>query len=186
MKMKIDGFMVEVIRSNRKTASIGVQTDRTIIIRVPQRSTDKQVKELFCNHENYVKKLISKLPEQSALPYSPEEIEHFKQLASQEIPPLVQLYAQMLGVTYGKITIRCQRSKYGSCSSNGNLSFNCLLSDMPPQIMQFVVAHEVCHRLEMNHSKRFYALLQSIYPSYQESNTWLKKNGLFYISRIPK
>ena len=73
--------------------------------------------------------------------------------AVKTIPERVRYYAPLIGVTYGKITIRNQRTRWGSCSSKGNLNFNCLLMLAPPEALDSVVVYELCHRKEMNHSK---------------------------------
>ena len=73
--------------------------------------------------------------------------------AVKTIPEKVRYYAPLVGVTYGRITIRNQRTRWGSCSSKGNLNFNCLLMLAPPEVLDSVVVHELCHRKEMNHSK---------------------------------
>ena len=73
--------------------------------------------------------------------------------AVKTIPEKVRYYAPLVGVTYGRITIRNQRTRWGSCSSKGNLYFNCLLMLAPPEVLESVVVHELCHRKEMNHSK---------------------------------
>ena len=83
----------------------------------------------------------------------------------------------MLGVTYGKISIRDQKTRWGSCSSEGNLSFNWRLILAPPDVLDYVVIHELCHRKEMNHSKEFWALVESLMPEYKERRKWLRENG---------
>ena len=71
------------------------------------------------------------------------------------IPERVEYFAKVIGVTYGKITVRNQKTRWGSCSSKGNLNFNCLLMLAPPEVLDYVVVHELCHRKQMNHSKAF-------------------------------
>ena len=93
------------------------------------------------------------------------------------IPERVRYYAPLVGVTYGKVTIRNQRTLWGSCSAKGNLSFNCLLMLCPPEVIDSVVVHELCHRKEMNHSERFYAEVLRVFPEYRKWDRWLKKNG---------
>ena len=82
-----------------------------------------------------------------------------------------------MGVSYGAVTIRSQKTKWGSCSAKGNLNFNCLLMLTPPEIIDSVVVHELCHRKEMNHSERFYRELFRVFPAYSECRNWLKENG---------
>ena len=80
--------------------------------------------------------------------------------------------------------IRRQRSRWGSCSSKGNLNFNCLLLLAPPEVFDSVVVHELCHRREMNHSERFYAEVLHVFPEYWQWNRWLKENGKLLMARM--
>ena len=108
---------------------------------------------------------------------SPEQIRELAEQAKTVIPQRVAHFAPLVGVTWGRITIRSQKSKWGSCSSKGNLNFNCLLMLAPPQVLDAVVVHELCHRLEMNHSPRFYAHVHRVMPDYDVWNRWLTQNG---------
>ena len=92
-----------------------------------------------------------------AAPLNPGELQVLADEALRVIPERVRFYAPVVGVTYGRITIRNQRTRWGSCSAKGNLNFNCLLMKAPPEVLDYVVVHELCHRLEMNHSPRFWA-----------------------------
>ena len=100
------------------------------------------------------------------------------------IPQRVAHYAAKLGVTYGRITIRNQKTRWGSCSSKGNLNFNCLLMLTPPEVIDYVIVHELCHRKEMNHSARFWTLVASILPDYTEQKRWLREHGGVIIGRL--
>lgn len=86
-------------------------------------------------------------------------------------------YGQMLGVPIRKITIRDQKSRWGSCSSAGNLNFSWRLIMMPARVVDYIVAHEVTHLVHMNHSAEFWDLLRTICPEMQDSKRWLKENG---------
>ena len=101
------------------------------------------------------------------------------------IPERVSYFAPQVGVTYGNITIRSQRTRWGSCSSKGNLNFNCLLMLVPREVLDYVVVHELCHRKEVNHSPRFWAEVERILPDYKIRQTWLKDNGSQLIGRLP-
>ena len=97
--------------------------------------------------------------------------------AAEVIPQRVAYFAQKIGVTYGRITIRNQKTRWGSCTAEGNLNFNCLLMEAPPEVLDSVVVHELCHRKEMNHSERFYAEVLRVFPDYWAQDKWLKENG---------
>ena len=106
--------------------------------------------------------------------------------ARQTIPERVAHFAPLVGVTYGRITIRSQHTLWGSCSSKGNLNFNCLLMLTPPEVLDYVVVHELCHRKEMNHSARFWAEVGRVIPDYEIQRKWLRENGTALISRLEK
>ena len=86
-------------------------------------------------------------------------------------------YAQRIGVEYGRVAIRDQKSRWGSCSAKGNLNFNWKLIMAPPEALRYVVIHELCHRIEFNHSPRFWALVREQMPEYESWKKWLKAHG---------
>ena len=81
---------------------------------------------------------------------------------------------------YGRITIREQKTRWGSCSSAGNLNYNWKLVLMPERVMDYVVIHELAHQKEMNHSARFYAVVAQQMPDYKVWQSWLKEHGREY------
>ena len=104
--------------------------------------------------------------------------------AIEVIPKRVKYFAPIVGVTYGRITIRNQKTRWGSCSAKGNLNFNCLLMLTPPKVLDYVVIHELCHRKEMNHSKSFWAEVEKVMPDYKEAVRWLKEEGRLIMQRL--
>ncbi len=105
------------------------------------------------------------------------DIKALAKKAKDYIPKRAAMYAETMGVSYGRISIRCQKTRWGSCSNKGNLNFNCLLMLTPPEVIDSVVVHELCHRKEMNHSDKFYAEVLRVFPNYWECDKWLKENG---------
>ena len=113
-----------------------------------------------------------------------KDIRKLADQASVVIPKRVEYFAEKIPVTYGRITIRNQKTRWGSCSGKGNLNFNCLLMLAPPEVLDYVVVHELCHRKEMNHSERFWREVENILPDYRERKKWLKENGGRLIARM--
>ena len=154
----------QIIRSSRKTMSLEIKADGSVVVRAPLRLSEAKIQKRDAQKEN-----VQKL---SAL-----ERQHLQNKACVVIPRRVAYYAEKLGVSYGKITLRQQKTRWGSCAANGNLNFNWLLILAPPEVLDYVVVHELCHRREMNHSQAFWKEVEKILPDYRERQKWLKDNG---------
>ncbi|MCD8364363.1 MAG: M48 family metallopeptidase [Clostridiales bacterium] len=177
-----------VIRSNRKTIAIQVVSDG-VVVRAPYRATKTEIDGLLRKHEGWIRKKQAELEAEQRKRskvelLSADEIRALAEKAMEVIPERVRYYAPRVGVTYGRITIRNQKTRWGSCSSKGNLNFNCLLMLAPPEVLDSVVVHELCHRKEMNHSKAFYAEVLRVFPDYYKWNGWLKENGKALMMRM--
>ena len=99
------------------------------------------------------------------------------EMALARIRERLEVYAPRIGVSYGRVTVRNQRTRWGSCSAKGNLNFNWRLILAPEKCLEYVVIHELCHRREFNHSARFWDLVQRQMRDYQVWKDYLKKNG---------
>ena len=187
---KIDfGLPIQVIQSKRKTISIELKTDR-ILVKAPQRMSKQEIYGFVMAKKDWIEKHIKIMQERSkgmenVWPYTAEEIKSFAEKAVAVIPQRVKYYAEIIGVDYGRITIRNQKTRWGSCSSKGNLNFNCLLMLFPEDVIDSVVVHELCHRKHMNHSAAFYAEVENAFPKYRRCQKWLKENGGAYLRRLP-
>ena len=153
-----------------------------MLVRAPVGFPERDLRKFVADHEEWIVKHREQARRKASVPppqdkLSIEEIRALAQQALEVIPGRVAYYAPKVGVTYGRITIRNQKSRWGSCSAKGNLNFNCLLMLTPPEVLDSVVVHELCHRLEMNHSKRFYEEVLRVYPDYRRWERWLKENG---------
>lgn len=100
-----------------------------------------------------------------------------RQAARDELTQACDHYADALGARYGRITLRDTRSRWGSCTSTGNLMFSWRLIMAPHEVLDYVAAHEAAHLREMNHGPRFWALVGQICPNYLNLRGWLKDNG---------
>jgi predicted metal-dependent hydrolase len=98
-----------------------------------------------------------------------------KQKARSPYNTLLQSYAEEYGFHYNRLSIRAQKTRWGSCSSDKNIALNCKLLFMPPDIVRYVMIHELCHTLEMNHSSRFWDLVEECDPLYKHHRKQLKE-----------
>lgn len=173
---------IQIIRSDRRTLSMEITRSGQVVIRAPKQMTEAEIQKFVQEKSGWLKKHLQKREtEQEALKetgrFTDEEIGKMIRLAKQVIPDKVAYYARLMGVTYGRISIRRQRSRWGSCSREGNLNFNCLLMMAPAEVLDYVVVHELSHRLEMNHSPRFWAHVGDVLPDYRKAKKWLKEQG---------
>lgn len=189
MKMKIGEYNVEVRRSKRKSAAIKITADMQIVVFVPLYVSNNEIERMVISKSKWIDehmlKVQSTIDERSKL----EKItfEQVKELADQAveyIPKRVKYYAEKENFVYNKITIKNLVSRWGSCSTKGNLNFNCLLMLTPDYVIDYIVVHELCHLREMNHSEKFWAEVEKIMPDYRRAELWLKQNGGNLISRM--
>lgn len=187
-----DKTHIEVIRSKRKTLAIEIRPDMRVVVRAPEKIPQNEIMKFVEEKQNWIKKHlvqmyfkaeeIKKQKKEPALTNA--DIEKLCQKALSVIPDKVKYYAEIMGVTYGRITIRNQKTRWGSCSSKGNLNFNCLLMLMPDKVLDYVVVHELCHLKQMNHSKKFWKEVERYMPDYQNYKKWLNENGGALIERM--
>lgn len=182
MKRKTEHFTYELIRAKRRSMSLKVDLDGTITVRAPYR-TPVQTADLFVEgHRDWIEvrlragaRIMAERPS-----YTDRERAEGRKQAAEVIKARCRYYAPVMGVSYGTVTIREQKTRWGSCSTKGNLNFNWKLVLMPPEILDYVVVHELTHRIQMNHSAAFWAEVGKILPDYRERRQWLKVNGQKY------
>lgn len=178
----------KIIRSARRSFALELKSEG-LIVRVPNRATNRQIQDFIAKHQDWISKAVARQERRrreagDTPPLTAQELHMLTGRAKEFIPQRVAFYAPQVGVTYGRITIRHQRSRWGSCSAQGNLNFNCLLMLAPPEVIDSVVVHELCHRKEMNHSDRFYAEVLRVFPEYRKWHGWLKEHGEAILRRL--
>lgn len=180
---------IEIIRSSRKTMVLEVTEEGRVIVRasmgMPQAEVERFVQKKSQWIERSLEEMQRRKQENRDLEkLSMEEIRRLSDEALKVFPEKTAFFAKKIGVTYGKITIRNQKSRWGSCSAKGNLNYNCILMLAPEEVQDYVVVHELCHRKEMNHSERFWNEVEKILPDYKERRAWLKEHGNALIERM--
>ena len=176
----------KLIRSRRKTISIEINEKAQLLVRAPMRVPKYEIEKFLVEKDSWIRKHVKMAEERMAKagaiePIGRWELRDLKEEALKVIPVRVSYYAGIIGVTYGHITIRNQKTLWGSCSRKGNLNFNCMLMKAPERVRDYVIVHELCHRKEMNHSKKFWALVEEVIPDYRQCRKWLREEGSLYL-----
>lgn len=173
-----------IIKTRRKTIGLEISPDLQITVRAPYHLSDVRIREFVESKQTWILKHLAIMQDRQAhdpIPagvISDKELRHMTEEARIIIPERVKYFAKIIGVTYGQITIRHQKTRWGSCSSSGNLNFNCMLMATSPELIDYVVVHELCHRKQMNHSPLFWKEVEEILPDYRNLRSRLKEYRL--------
>lgn len=176
----------EVIRSTRKTIAIQVGLDGAVTVRAPKDCSKAVIEDFVGKHKGWIAqkkiemegKSRAREERRKTLPeWTQEDYRKCRTAAGQMLQERAAFFAGIMGVDYGRITVRDQRTRWGSCSAKGNLNFNWRLILAPQEVLDYVVVHELAHRREMNHSHRFWSLVKMVLPDYERRRRWLKENG---------
>ena len=179
--------VIIVMRSNRKTISMRFLKDGSIQVRSPLDMTDEAIYRFIENHRYWIEKHAAAMEQNIAEkkpPFTNAEIKSMADETKRFLPPLLEQYSNQLRVRPARVTVRNQKTRWGSCSSQGGLNFNCLLALVPEYVRRYVVIHELCHLRKMNHSPAFWNLVASQMPDYRKAKEWLKTEGQKLIDRL--
>lgn len=181
--------MVEykLIRSSRKTVSIQVTAEGEVVVRAPRLYPKYKIEAFLRQKEPWIR---ARREERAAAPRvsALSEAEHkaLIKAAKTWFADRTAYFAPIVGVTYGSVTIRTQKTRWGSCTGKGDLNFNCLLMLAPEEIRDYVAVHELCHRRHMDHSAAFWAEVERVLPDYKLRRKWLKDNGAALMAKRPE
>ena len=177
----------KITYSRRKSLSLRIAPDGSLDIRAPIGMPRREIDRFLEEKADWIathRAQVLRDRQQGALhAIGAEQLETLKELAREPIYESLRRFAPQMGVNYGRVTIRCQKSRWGSCSSRGNLNFNCLLMLAPEEVLDYVVVHELAHRKQMNQSALFWQEVERECPDYKKSLRWLKDRGGALLSR---
>ena len=176
-----------LIRARRKTLSIRITQEGDLEIRAPLGMPKGEIEAFLKEKAQWIEthraKVLAEYAQGQEAPLGEEEILTLAEQMRQRLPEKLNRHGASMGVTFGRVTIRCQQTRWGSCSSRGNLNFNCLLMLAPEEVLDYVVVHELAHRKQMNHSALFWQEVARECPDYKKSLRWLKDRGGALLSR---
>ncbi len=184
---KTDGLgeiRISVIRSARKSLGLEVRDANTVLARIPTRVSDRELKAFVENHRSWILEKTAVMAEREENRKStpaplPELLSKTDWMKIQlKIGKRVRHYCETMGVTVGYVTVKSQKTRWGSCSAKGNVNFNYQLAFLPDKLLDYVVIHELAHRRHMNHSRAFWAEVEKYCPDYLERREQLKEYSL--------
>lgn len=176
------GISFKLIRSRRKTLSIQLKRDGAVVARAPMRMSEASIRAFIREKKPWItlhqeKQRMRNEKDRLFLGATETQLQVYRKQARDRFAERTALFAGIIGVSYGKITIRDQKTRWGSCSRAGNLNYNFRLILAPPEVLDYVVVHELCHRKQMNHSALFWQEVEKILPDYRERRRWLQTEG---------
>lgn len=184
---KADGrgeIRISVIRSARKSLGLEVRDANTVLARIPTRVSDRELKAFVENHRSWILEKTEVMAEREenrkSTPAPPPELlsKTDRMKIQLKIGKQVRHYCEAMGVTVGYVTVKNQKTRWGSCSAKGNVNFNYQLAFLPDELLDYVVIHELAHRRHMNHSRAFWAEVEKYCPDYLERREQLKEYSL--------
>ena len=181
--VKIAGLSVLLVRSSRKTLAVQIRADGTVIARAPLRMPKDRILCFLSEKASWIRMQQGKTQErekmrqQACIHLDAAQEKELRERAKSVLAQRTAYFARQIGVTYGRITVRDQKTRWGSCSQTGNLNFNFRLILAPSEVLDYVVVHELCHRRQMNHSAQFWQEVAQVLPDYRKRKAWLTENG---------
>lgn len=173
----------KLVRSKRKTIALSITREASIVVRAPIRTPLSYIARMVEKKSSWIEKGIRKMrafPPPTKRRNTKQEYLKFKETARLLVHARIGELNKYYGFRYGKISIRNQKSRWGSCSKNGNLSFNYRIALLPPALADYLLVHELCHLREMNHSPRFWALVEKTIPHYRILRRELHQKGMTF------
>ena len=177
---------VQAVYSARKTMGLEVKPDGQVFARLPRRTSDGAARDFIKNHSRWIvekwllmeeKRRKTEMRPRRDYEEDPALERIYRQRAKERLRGRAAYFAPIMGVSYGSLRLSSAKTRWGSCSGKGNLNFHWKLILMPPEVLDYVVVHELAHLKEMNHSPRFWAVVEEVLPDYKERRQWLKENG---------
>ena len=168
----VDEFEVWILRKRIKNINLRVKPpDGRIEVSAPLRVDTSFVRAFLREKRDWIRKQqerIAASPQGRAAAASPDEVAQWCEVVQAFVPPLIAKWEPIMGVKAGKIAYRNMTSRWGSCQpSTGRICINVRLALYPPECLEYVVVHELCHLLERGHGPRFHALMDAFLPDWK-------------------
>ncbi|PIR83930.1 hypothetical protein COU18_00760 [Candidatus Kaiserbacteria bacterium CG10_big_fil_rev_8_21_14_0_10_51_14] len=162
------------VNARSRSMRLTVHPDARVVVTAPQFFGQGAIERFIAKHSGWIEKHVEKAKGRTVIRIRKGEIADLKKRALAQARARTLHFAKMYGLTYGKISIRAQKSRWGSCSRRGNLSFNYKIAALPAHITDYIIVHELCHLREMNHAKDFWTLVAKAIPNHKATRKELR------------
>lgn len=165
-----------VIRSKRKTLSLQVYPDLTVVVRAPKTVSQRQVEDFVEKHGEWLKKALERTAKRQVKETNiTQREEALKQAAKEYLPKRTAFWAEIMGLNPRSVRITSAKTRFGSCSPQNRICYSWRLMAYPQQAVDYVIVHELAHILQKNHSQKFYKIVQTYLPDWKERRDLLKE-----------
>lgn len=168
---------IHIKRSMRKSIALQVKNSQ-LIVKAPFFVTKNYIMNFIDKHKKWIE---TRLSQQVESLIDPTRIEEYKKQAREYIPKRVKEIAEKYDYNYNKIKITSAKTRWWSCTSQKNLNFTFRLILTPPEIIDYVICHELAHLKQMNHSRLFWAEVSIMDKNYKKHDQWLKQNASYFV-----
>lgn len=173
----------DLIRSKRKTLAIYVKSDGSVEVRAPIKISSEYIDDFVAKKKTWIEKArhrfqMNREENREMIHVSPEEIILYKKKAVAYMESRCPYFAEKMGVEYNRISINKAKTRWGSCSAKGNINFTYRLLFAPQEAIDYVIVHELAHLKEMNHSKKFWSIVEEILPDYKQRRKLLREHQM--------
>jgi len=164
-------------RSDRRTLSLEITREGTLLVRAPQRLSQNEIDRFVSAHEKWIEEKLSAQRRrlEARPPLTKEEEAFYRKWAKEYLPPRLEYFAKLMGLTPSGVKITSAKTRFGSCSSENSISLSWHLMRYNPVAIDYVLVHELAHIVHKNHSPAFYALVATVFPDYKERRALLRE-----------
>ena len=160
-----------LIRSARRTLGLEITPACEVVVRAPLRCSQRQIDRFVAEHRDWIEGKLAlqqrRAAWRAAMEPTPEQERELRRQAADVLPQRVAYYAPQMGVSPTGIKITSARTRFGSCNGKNSLCFSWRLMQYPPEAVDYVVVHELAHIRHHNHSRDFWAVVESVLPDYR-------------------
>lgn len=171
-----------VLKHSTRTRAMRVEVlpDAQVIVTVPRFFSYASVERFLARHTQWIDQALAQTRGKKVIRFSRKDISALKKRAAAAAAARCKHFAQVYGVQFKKISIRAQKSRWGSCSRSGALSFNYKIAALPERVADYIIIHEICHLREMNHSRKFWDLVTLTVPEHREIRKSLRNTVVVF------